>query len=264
VNWPPDRFFWAVVEAPGIKPGPLPVGLLPAIEDDVPQPPESIWAVVAPIDAEKHLVCAVRRADLAALDPGTITLTPESLPEFVGTAITPGHLNLLVGEFEPSSERRRRIRTRARTAAAALACIALVAIGLMRRASVWNADAAASQAAAHALVESLSPSLGWNEADLVMELKNRKQAAPQELRAPGDAPASMAGLISRWPTQVPSKPQGMLVTGDSASVSVTVPGDPAVFLSALKAPEGWTIQEPRLAAVDKATRLTLEFRRNHP
>jgi hypothetical protein len=264
VIWPAEKFFWTVAEAPGIKPGPLPAGLCPALEDDAPVPAESLWPVVTPIDAERVLVCAVRRSDLTDLDPRTLKLTPESLPDFVGSAILPDQLNLLIGEFEPRSLRRHRIRSQARTAAAALVCIALVAIGLVRRTSAWSDDATASQAAAHALVQSLAPSLGWSDADLVLELQTRRQAVPQDLKAPGDASASIAALIGRWPTQVPARPQGLLVTGDSASVSVTVPGDPAAFLSALKAPEGWTLQEPRLAAVDRATRLTLEFRRNHP
>ena len=49
------------------------------------------------------------------------------------------------------------------------------------------------------------------------------------------------------------------MTEAGASVSVTVEGNAAPFLSALKPPPGWAMDEPHLSSVDALTRLTLHL-----
>ncbi len=263
IAWPEDRFYWSVLDGPGIKAGPLPLGLWSTFEEDVPCAPESLWAVCAPIDGGRVVVCAAARDLLAAVDPAITELTPASVPAFAGEVDLAG-LNLLVGPFEPRSLRRARVYRHAFMAAALLMSSALTGIGLVRRGSAWTLEAAHSKTTAASVVASIGPSLGWSVDDLALELKQRREATPMDVKAPGDAALTIAGLIARWPTEVPSKPQSISATGESASISVTVAGDPSKFLSALKAPEGWTLEEPRLASIDTTTRLSLELHRRRP
>lgn len=266
MNFPAERLFWSVVEAPGVPGGALPAGLWSALEDDVPVNPELVWAVGAPIDGQRLLVCAALRSDLAAIVTDDGVLTPDRIPESVMSAHGDAHkqLNLLVGAFEPVALRNARRRRHLRTAVAGLLCAVLVGIGLERRASAWNTQARDLDAATRSVVASVSPSLGWSRDDLEMELRQRKEAAPAALNVPGDAALALGALIARWPVQIPAKPQSISASANSASLSVLIPppGDAATFISALKPPEGWSLDEPRLVSVDKATRINLELRKS--
>jgi len=236
--------------------------LLGLIEEDVPVLAEDIWAVGARAKNDKFVVCALRRSELATLAPGTLALTPEYVPGFVDAH--PALFNLLTGEFEPRPIRRARLRGHALAAAATLLCACLFALGLSRRADVWHAGALTVRQSSRSIVDSLALSVFWTKDDLTMELMQRRQAIPGEVHIPGDASLTLASIIAHWPTEMAAKTQSISATGDSASLSVTVPGDPTLFLAALKTPEGWRLEEPRLAATEKATRLTLELRRSAP
>lgn len=264
MNIPSERLFWSVVDAPGVRGGPLPAGLWPMLEDDVPVNPELLWAVGTPIDGQRLLVCAALRSDLNTSTADV--LIPDRVPASIGESVDTSRLDLLVGAFEPVASRKARQRRHQITAAAALVSAALVGIGLERRAGAWHEEARSSNAAAQSVIASISPSLGWGKDNLAMELLQKQQAVPVELRAPGDAALAIAGLIGRWPTQIPSKTQSISVTGETASISVLVPppGDAAAFIAALKPPQGWKLEEPRLVSVDKATRVNLELRRVAP
>lgn len=261
---PAERLFWSVLDAPGIKGGSLPAGLWPLLEDDVPVNTELVWAVGTPIDNQRHLVCAALRSELTSIVAHDGVLTPDRVPELVVESIEPSLLNLLVGTFEPAPIRKARQRRRLAVAAVALVSAILLGVGLERRSGVWHQEAKDLDAAAQQVIASISPSLGWNRDDLAMELVQKKEGLPVELKPPGDAALAVAGLIGRWPTQIPAKPQSISASGASASVSVLVFGDAATFIAALKPPDGWMLEEPRLVSVDKATRINLELRRIAP
>ncbi|MBX3378329.1 MAG: hypothetical protein KF678_15140 [Phycisphaeraceae bacterium] len=256
---PADRLFWSIIDAPGVRAGRIPAGLWPLIEDDIPVDAGQLWAVGAPIDPGRIAVCAIRKIDLTDLALGALILTPESIPDFI--PLPPTSFNFLIGQHEPRPIRRARLRRHLAAAACTLLAVSLFAIGLSRRTSSWNAEAIAAQSAADTVIASIAPSPNWSRDDLTLELMQRRQAAPPDLAPPADAAEALAAVIARWPMQVPSKPQAISASGTSASISVTIPGEPQTFLAALKAPEGWRLDEPRLAAIDKATRLNLELRK---
>ena len=61
--WPPERFYWSVLEAPGVRrPGPLPPGLLPEFQEDLPVPVEEVHAVSVPTGDGRLVVCAAPRS----------------------------------------------------------------------------------------------------------------------------------------------------------------------------------------------------------
>lgn len=262
---PMQRLYWSIVEAPGVRAGPLPPGLWPLLEDDVPLDASLLWAVGAPIDKRNLLVCAALKSELALLQvtqDGTVT--PEQVPPWAEFSVDPSTFNLLVGPFEPVSIRTRRHKRRLIHASLALVTALLVSLGLERRARVWCEESRLLDAEAQSVLASVSPSLGWSKDDLALELLERTQAGPVTVRTAGDAALAVAGLIGRWPAHIPSKAQTISAGGESASATVLVPGDAAEFIAALKPPEGWRLDEPRLVSVDKATRVNIELRKASP
>ncbi|MBX3377516.1 MAG: hypothetical protein KF678_11000 [Phycisphaeraceae bacterium] len=258
---PADRILWSIIEAPNVKGmhGPIPAGLWPVIEDDLPIAADSLWAVSAPIDGQRLAVCAALRADLDI--PGALILTPESVPEFIPA--DPSAFNLLVGEYEPKAIRRLRTRRHLLAAAGVLLVACLIATGLSRRAAAWRAEAEAAQGAVRHVTASVANRAVWSREDLILELAQRRQSAPAEVVPPEDAAVSLAAVIAMWPA-VPAKAQSITATGRSASIAVTIPGDAQPFLAAFKPPSGWMLHEPRLVAVDQAKRLNLELRKEAP
>ncbi|MBX3378386.1 MAG: hypothetical protein KF678_15435 [Phycisphaeraceae bacterium] len=256
---PADRLFWSIVEASGIRAGRIPSGLWPLIEEDVPVDPEQLWGIAVPIDDHRIAACAIRSADLIDHAGDAVALTPAELPGFIPAPAAA--FNFLVGEHEPRAARRARLRRHCVAAACTLLSVVLIAIGLSRRTAAWNAEALAARKATDGVIASIAPHPGWSRDDLALELMHRRQAAPAEFVPPADAAEALAGVLANWPTQVANRPQAISASGASASISVTVPGDAQAFLAALKPPEGWRLNEPRLAAIDKVTRLNLELRK---
>lgn len=266
MNIPAERLFWSVVDAPGAggRCGSVPAGVWPLIEDDLPVKPELMWAVGTPIEGQRLLVCAALRRDLEVVNSDDGTLTPDRVPETFALSVDPAQLNLLVGLFEPHSLRRARRNRRLFAAVAALVSAALIGVGLERRAGVWHRETRDMDTATQSVLASLAPTPGWTTDDMAMELVQRRGTDTVAFNAPGDAALAVAALLACWPTHVLSKPQSMVASGDTASVSVLVPDNAAAFIAALKPPEGWKLEEPRLVSVDKATRVNLELRRVTP
>jgi hypothetical protein len=261
LRWPKERFYWSLLEAPHWKrAGPLPAGLLQALEEDIPVAAEELHAVGVPAGDGTLLVCAARAEELESLDVDLLTLCPEALPDFAPQGVEALSLNLLVGAKEPAPIRRAREGRHLARAAAVALVVGLLSIGLARRAAHLEGLAQRAQAASSAAVQRLLPSgtpdtlaLEVNRARRVTESSARVHPAPS-------AAAALAALLRAWPTQAPSKPQSLVVTETGATVSLSVEGDPTPFLKAMKPPAGWSMDEPRLSASDKLTRLTLQLR----
>jgi hypothetical protein len=262
VTWPADHFYWAVVEAPGVRrTGELPAGLLPMLEEDVPTEAADLHAVCVPVSGGRLAICAAERAFLANIHAETITLTPGSLPHFIQSLnLTPAQFNLLVGSFEPMPTRWRRVRQHAYAAAIVLLCGALIALGLHRRASRWDERAESARVVAANIASTLTPSGSPN--DLAAEAARLQSThdAFAKLKPPADAPLALAAVLQAWPTSVPSKPQTISIGQSGISISTSVEGDAAAFLKAFSPPPGFTLDEPRLNASDKLTRLSLQLR----
>lgn len=262
VTWPADHFFWAVIEAPGVRrTGELPAGLWPMLEEDVPAEAADLHAVCVPVSGGILAICAAEKSVLANMHAETISLTPESLPHFIQSLnLTPEQFNLLVGSFEPMPTRSRRVRQHAYAAAIVLLCGALVSFGLHRRASRWDERADAARLAASSVAATITPS--GTTSDLAAE-STRLQATRDALailKLPPDASLALVAVLHAWPTSVPSKPQTISIGQSGISISTSVEGDAAAFLKAFSPPPGFTLDEPRLNASDKLTRLSLQLR----
>ncbi len=263
-TWPPERFFWSVLDAPGYTGGTLPAGLLGALEADLPLPLDQLHAVAAPAGEGCVVVCAARVRDLEPLDPAMLSLTPERVPEPAGVEgmrldCDPSDLNLLVGRFEPAAIRGARLRGHWLMAAAVLACAALVSAGLLRRELHQDRRAAAARAAAITLATSVSS----GPDQLALEVARARQGAAAGPHPTPDAAAALAKILAAWPA-VPARTQSISVGPQVAALEVAVEGEATEFVQSLHPPEGWTLDEPRLVRMDALTRLSLRLRRSEP
>jgi hypothetical protein len=256
VTWPPERFYWALVEnAPWRGTGPLPPGLLSLAEDELPVSADELHAVGIPVDSGV-LVCAVPKDHLAAIDDSVLSLRPSTTPAGVQADCT--QLNLLVGDCEPRRLRRARLGRHAVGATTLLLCGLLVSTGLARRAAHWAHDAELAEKAWTTSATAQAPAAA--PATVVMDLQRiagRLESAAA-VEPPADAALMLASLLEHWPAQVASKPQSITVRVGTVTVSVLVADAPA-FLTAIEPPEGWTMDQPMLNIAGDLTRLSLTF-----
>ncbi len=250
LRWPPERFYWAVLESQPCS-GELPIGLLPGLEDMVPAP--DLHAVCTPLDEHRVAVCALPSAELGGIEPSVTALLPTTTPEFISAA--PERFNLLVGSMEPRRLRHARMRRHALRMAAALTVAALVSLGFTRRAHYWNELATRNDAAASALARVMVP----GATDLGGELARvRASSGTAAVHAPAAAPR-LAGLLAAWPAKSSCKPLSLAVDPDSIAISLTVEGGPSEFLNAFHAPDGWMMDEPRVNTAGPLTRVNLHL-----
>ncbi|MCC6660716.1 MAG: hypothetical protein IT437_07495 [Phycisphaerales bacterium] len=255
---PFDRFYWCVLDAPGwSRTGALPPGLRQRLDEELPVPSAELHAVGTPLPGGGLLVCAARRDGLAGVN--ALSLTPECLPEFAGSADR-SRLNLLVGEFQPVPVRRARRRMAALATAAVIACTALLSAGFLRRAAAWNAAADVLAARANALLpEGGEPALNEH-----LDAARAATGSAATGNPPPDSALAFAAVLAGWPSAAGVAAQAISVDGTGASLSATIEGDPEFFLSALHPPPGWRRDEPRLVGLGGVTRVTLKLRPEGP
>jgi len=260
-TWHCDRFYWTVLVAPGFRrPGELPVGLRPLLEDETPLEIEHLHAVCVPRNDGTLAVCAIDLAHLNQLMPETLSLTPNSLPSFLDGGLRAEDFNLLVGRFEPHPLRLARLRAHGLRALVFLLCGLLVAIGLQRRAWHWRAQASAIHASAERVAAGLAVASDFRD----IEAEARRLRSTREMLANTspqfDAAVALGAVLDSWPANTPSKPHSISVNSTGVTLSVSFDGDASNFLEAFTPAPGWTLDEPRLNTAEQTTRLTLHLR----
>src|SRR5690606_18898782 len=243
LRWPPERFFWAVLDAPGWRRGRgrLPLGLLAEAADELPLPLEDLQVVGVPCGDGRVVICAARRDELVAVDATAVSLTPERLPGCVEADVDPAALELLAGDFEPRAMRRDRLRRHAALAGTIVACATMVAIGLGRRAEHWDGITTAAREARIDLATRAAP--GVPPERLAMEVARLRFAAEAAGGRPQrDAALTLAALLDAWPRAAAATPQSVVVGDSGVSLSVSVEGEPSGFLRDLRTPDGWILE----------------------
>jgi hypothetical protein len=261
IAWPPERFYWSVVDAPGVRrAGTLPEGLRDDLQQDLPVQVDDLHAVFAPTGDGRLVVCAARREDLGGVEPSCLTLTPQALPGSIAAFVDCGVLNLLNGEFEPRPLRRARIRRHLSVAALVLTAGVILSVGMLRRAAQWDSVSRDAEAASGRVLSQVGTGSSAESvrAELA-RLGSATETAATFQRSP-DTSLLLASLLDAWPSTVPSKPQSISATPTNMSVSVAVEGDAAPFLRAFKPPTGWRLEEPRLNTAGSVTRLSLQMK----
>jgi hypothetical protein len=255
-RWPADHFFWSVLDAPGVRADKgLPAGVLPLLQEDLPIPVEDVHAIGVATADGRLLVCAARREELRELPATTLALSPDDVPALVEPKIDASAFNLLVGELEPASLRRERARRRTLLTLTTAAVACLAAVGLARRSESWSKASQAARAASVALAS--NPITLHNELE---RLRKVPHIDSKTLATP-DAALALASLLSAWPKELECQTESVSVGPATMTLSLTVAKDARPFLSALRPPDGWTLDEPRLTATSDGARLHLTLHR---
>ncbi|MCE7974333.1 MAG: hypothetical protein DYG92_08440 [Leptolyngbya sp. PLA1] len=262
ITWSMDRFYWAVIAAPGVQArGQLPAALEPLLEEHVPVETSSLLAVCTPISKTRLAVCAIPRDTLEEpLAAGALSLGPEGIPAFLSGECTAEQFNLLVGPCEPPSRVRARRRRHAALAATLATCAVLLGAGFWRRHLHWLDVAARAESAAMAEAREIRPDFTPQALHAAARLAEDFRRGWESTPPPHDAAVTLAALLLQWPASLRNSPQSLSVSGDVITVSVDVSGDPEEFLKAFHAPAGWDLAEPRLHSAGEFTRLVLEMR----
>lgn len=262
ITWNMDRFYWAVIDAPGVKTrGQLPAALEPLLEEHVPIEASSLLAVCAPIGKSRLAVCAIPRETLAEpLAAGALSFGPEGIPVFLRGECTAEQFNLLVGPCEPPATVCARRRRHAALAATLATCAVLLGAGFWRRHLQWLDIAARAESAAMAGAREIQPDFTPRALHAAARLAEDFRRGWESTPPPHDAAVTLAALLLQWPASLPNRPQSLSVSGDVIMVSVEVSGNPEEFLKAFHAPAGWDLAEPRLQSAGEFTRLVLEMR----
>lgn len=266
LTWPAEAFYWAVLDAPGLRlptPCVIPMGLVADLADEVPLPVEDLHAVCAPFGS-RLLVCAARRSDLRQVPEVARELRPSSAPKGLSEATAAlGTLNLLIGEFEPPTCRRARVRRHVAGLTAVALIASLLTIGLARRAAHWSAVAQDARLASARVAAAAMP--GVPPEAISAEVARLQQASHAAAHAEpaADAAVALASLLRDWPASAPCRPQSITVNETGMTVSVLVEGEAGPFLRAFVPPSGWRLNEPRLNAADSLTRVVIELRPIH-
>lgn len=273
VRWPPERFYWAVLDASILpKPGrirPQQLGFL--LEPLVPQPLEELHAIFEALPDRRYLACALDRARLeAGLGPSVESLTPSALPPFVRDGIEAERLNLLTGPFTPEVVRRVERRRVHAAVLVGLALVLSISAGLDRRASAaGRAEARAGAREERLYREILGPSAAGAALPLPLllesELRSLRQtrAAGVDVSAPADAARVLGELLGAWPKSLPVETDSIRVTPESIHVQGSLPtsGQAQELATAVSVLEGWVLRHPTIRAQASSVRATIQLTR---
>jgi hypothetical protein len=269
VRWPCERFYFALLDTSVLPPGErvTDIRLRFLFEPELPEPLDNVQAGFARVDERRWLACAAPKAALRDdLPKKTLTLSPSDLPQFVGEAIgtqvSPDRLNVLVGEFEPTPIRSLRRRSLLLGAIAGVVLFALVDLGIERRIGSARDDldrlrAARDDIVLKALGTTPNSQQLPSELRLAAELRSLRQTRRQSesVHAAPDAADTLVDLLRRWPSDVPTRTETVVVTDTTVHAAGTVarsddaqdlatkvhdlPGFEMGFPSVQSAPDGW-------------------------
>jgi hypothetical protein len=270
IAWPPDRMYWAVLDAPSVKRGPRARRreLEYALEGEIPLLLDAVHVVFIPLDDGRVLACAAARDELEAIDDA-ISLTPSELPDWVDAAVEPASIELLSGSLTP----RRITRLRRSWAAAFVACV-LIALGLLMVGLELRIRAVASERQdVQADFETMLTEAGFDgptaeaRMQLLGRLRTMEQASPN--RSPRPTSESMvvvARVLEAWPSDetielgsIDASGEGVVI--NAAAVDATGAGDLASAMERALVEDGWRAQPPDVVRQRSGVDITLRYAR---
>lgn len=290
VAWPAGKFYWAKLDASslparnvlGLRVAPTPAQLGYLFENVLPLPVDELQTAFVKIRGGRsasnstYLACGIERSRLRAdLPANAVSLTPNNLDEVevlrdLGD-LDPGALNLLHGDFEPSTIRRLRRRSMLELVAAMLLVAALIAIGFHRRTQSMIADASMWRDAEAAIYDQvLGPasrqSAQPQQVQLTVELRRLRQtrradATSGEVSIGGsDVVTSLADVLRLWP-EANALTQSFSIAPGRINLRAAVPDaeQAQTLIDAIGPLPGWQLQQPAIRAGRDGLDLDLSF-----
>lgn len=257
---PAERLLWAVLEDPATD-------HLSArarrqrrdfrFEAVLPVPIESVHAIYHRVDPTRVLAVGCPHERLGSLADGTLSLTPESIPEHVAGVLgdgtcDPALLELLTGPHEPIAVQRLRQRGTVQIAVVGVLAVSLLSIGLWRRASAERTFAAQATAAIQGVHEDvLGPASRsgprHHEVTGLLRTLRSTHTTATDATAPG-AERALATMLAGWPDAVPARTRTIRVSPTSITVEATLASaeDAEALASGLDMPAPWSVTTPRI------------------
>ncbi len=272
LTWPPERFYWAVLDTSSLPRGGRQdrrLGYL--FEASVPgQDAEHLHAVYRRLPGDgRYVACGLPHDEAEAAAAAALTLRPESLPSFIAEPVDPATLNLLTGRFAPPAVRTLQRRWIGLVALVVLLCAALATLGLERRVQAAKRGIEAIEAARGAvLAEVLGAEAGegGQPASLRLTAERRRleetRDADVNVSAVTNGAVLLASLLAHWPPDVHATTESVSVGDGSVTIRAAVPtmADAQQFADAFAPMSGWRLRQPRSEARrdDVAVTLVLE------
>lgn len=247
VRLPPERFYWAVLDAPAARDRRAALGYL--FESVLPVPVERVHAVHVPLSGGRVLACGMDREQLAAHE-GALVLGPETLPEFLDEAVDPVAINLLVGSFEPRGIRRARRRVTLIACAAILACGLVMGWGQLRRASRWQEISESFAKATAGVYDRVLPASTGSvppAARLTAELRTLDRTRTDApAGSPREIAPTLAAVLTSWPPGLPASTESLTAAAGAITLTVRLPDESSAerLERELKPPRGWRVSQP--------------------
>ena len=271
VAFPPERFYWALLDASKVAGSrrAREEALSYLFEAQLPEPLEAVHAVYHDVGNGQMLACGIPKEVLRnEVAPAVVTLTPQTIPQFLGVEVDLAALNVLVGEFTPKSVRDVRRRLLWQATGLATACVALLVVGLERRCAVYESQQDEAGAATSQLYER---ALGYKSTGATLPPALQLQAELRVLRktrveSPSTAPLrdaalALSQLCALWPRDAHAEVDSLQVTVSSLHVQGEVPAneDAQALASALANIPGFRAEIPSVHGSEAGVRFTLQW-----
>jgi hypothetical protein len=267
---PANRFYWALLDGSKLTGSrrKREEALSYLFEAQIPQPLETVHVIYRDEGKDRFVACGIAKEALRGeADPSAVTLTPDSIPPFLGVALDPEPLNVLVGEFTPAHVRLARRRVVWEAAAVLIAASIFLAIGFERRRAAFEAIRADAEGSTSQLYASrlgykpggaLPPAL-----QLQSELRTLRATRVEAPSATNgrDAALSLSNLLSLWPRDAHAEVDSVQVTASAIHVQgdVAETNDAQSLEDAIAKIPGWRAEIPSVHGTDSGVRFTFQW-----
>jgi hypothetical protein len=262
LTWPPQRFYFAVVDAPPSRRSRRSIEqILYAAEPQLPVPLEELHAATAPGTNGRIIFCAVPREALQEVPHSALTLSPSELPEFLVDEAAPEQFNLLTGPFEPQRIRRMRRAGNVFVALTMVVVGAAIIFGLRRRTAACDEAATAHTTTIQTVTQRAIQSTQAHQSTqqlflmLTAELRTLRQTRSTGIVDPQlfDAPGTLADVLALWPSELNARTESLSVTRTQIVIRAEVPASADVqrLADSLSQLPGWQLRQPRVDSTAK-------------
>lgn len=279
LRWPHQRFYWALIPLQAAPSSLTRLGtaqsrawLDGAFTAHIPRDIDRVATAYARLPSGLVVACGLPVESLTPLRLANLeTLTPRSLPEWLGETIDPSSLNVLVGSYEPLAMISLRRRRSGLMAASLAIAATLVAVGFQRGAA---SDRRATSQARDLLQRLAESPIGRayakadeqaliDDARVAFDLHRMHATRSSAAQAAvGDVVPTLELLLAHWPRQMRAQVQSLTATSSQVTLNVLLPAheDADTLVASLKSVKGVEASQPQISAGTRGVTLQLTLK----
>lgn len=271
VHRPAAEFYWAILPTPasGFRRATRLRRLGYQLEELMPSSIDQVQVAWTPLPRRRMLACAIELERLrAAAVPGSMRLSPATVPTHLGVSVEAARINLLTGAMTPRAVLSLRRRTKVAGTVAALFVTALALVGMQRRLDHARSQADILRASAAGLAAQIVPApAGSSVPDFVRLTAELRSLRGTRTDGPpawtSDAAADLAALLAAWPSNLQARAESLQISPTSITLTAILlsHGDAQRLAESLSVVAGWNLEQPQITALKDAIRATLRLTR---